>query len=85
MLNDTEITLVEGVYLAISYGELPDEVELQIQHYIYKHNFEQYVYLQWLINRWSFLKRDEHHMPLRTTKLNNYGESHNSIVKKQTL
>ena len=44
MLNDTKITLVEGVYLATSYGELPDEVALQIHHYIYISTILNHIY-----------------------------------------
>ena len=72
MLNDSEITLVESIYLVLDRDILTSEIALQIQDYVYKHNFEQHVYLQWLINRWSFLKRDKHHLPLRTININNH-------------
>ena len=84
MLNDSEITMVEGIYLVLSDGELTSEIALQIQKYVYKHNFEQHIYLQWLINRWTFKKRDKHHLPLRRLKLNEYVECeyiHQPIVK----
>ena len=82
MLNESEITLVESVYLVLDREVLTSEIALQIQDYVYKHNFEQHVYLQWLINRWSVLKRDKHHLPLRRLNLNEYVESH-PIVKLQ--
>ena len=82
MLNESEITLVESVYLVLDRDVLTSEIVLQIQDYVYKHNFEQHVYLQWLINRWSVLKRDKHHLPLRRLNLNKYVESH-PIVKLQ--
>ena len=80
MLNDSEITVVESIYLVLDRDILTSEIALQIQDYVYKHNFEQHVYLQWLINRWSFLKRDKHHLPLRRLNLNKYVELH-PIVK----
>ena len=87
MLNESEITLVESVYLALDLDVLTSEIALQIQDYVYKHNFEQHVYLlQWLINRWSFLKRDKHHLPLRTINLNKYVECihiHHPIIQIQ--
>ena len=64
MLTYDQITLVEGVYLALSNEGISDELAMKIQNYIYEHNFEQYVYLRWLISRWSFLKKDKHHLQL---------------------
>jgi len=82
MLNDSEITLVESIYLVLEGDILTDEMQLLLNDYVYRHNFEQHVYLQWLINRWSFLKRDKHHFPLRRLNLNKYVELH-PIVKLQ--
>ena len=65
MLTYDEITLVEGVYLAIESGGISDEFTLELRNYIHKQNYEQHIYLQWLINRWSFIKIDKDHMPLR--------------------
>ena len=82
MLNDSEITLVESIYLVLEGDILTDEMQLLLKDYVYRHNFEQHVYQQWLINRWSVLKRDKHHLPLRRLNLNKYVESH-PIVKLQ--
>ena len=65
MLTYDEITLVEGVYLAIESGGISDEFAIELRDYIYKQNYEQYIYLQWLTNRWSFLKHNKDHMPER--------------------
>ena len=64
MLTYDQVTLIEGVYLAISNEGISAEIATKLQNYIYEENFEQYVYLHWLIIRWSIIKKDKHHMPL---------------------
>ena len=69
MLTYDQVTIVEGIYLAIESGGISNEFAIELRNYIHKQNYEQHIYLQWLFNRWSFIKLDMDHMPMRNLSL----------------
>ena len=68
MLTDTEITETESVFLALDSGDLTDEIIFKLREYIYNKYFEQHCYLDWLLDRWTILRKHRHQLPKRTIK-----------------
>ena len=66
MLTDTQITETEAVFFALDSGDLTHETIFELREYIYNNNFEQHCYLQWLLIRWTILRKNKHHLPTRT-------------------
>ena len=65
MLTQQQITEVEIVYIARRTGIVNEELFAFIIHRFYDTNFEQFVYLQWLMERWVILRKHYHHLPTR--------------------
>ena len=65
MLTQQQFTEVEIVYIARHTGTVNDELFAFIIHRLYETNFEQFVYLQWLMERWVVLRKRYHHLPTR--------------------
>ena len=65
MLTDTEITMAEAIYLAIDSNKLPPDLCQNLVNNMYSHSKECYIYLIWLLNRWSILKKGKYHLPTR--------------------
>ena len=67
-MKDEEIDTAEHLYVWISNGYLNGKVANDIVRILEK--TECGVYLEWLLNRWSMLRRDKNHLPKRITKKN---------------
>jgi pantothenate kinase len=65
-MTDEEITLCEVLYLCID-GKLID-YNLICLFYDKVKNTEMDAYVDWLVNRWSILRKDENHLPKRFEK-----------------
>ena len=68
MLTDTDIIITESVFLALDSGDLTDEIIFKLREYIYNKYFEQHCYLDWLLDRWTILRKHRHQLPKRTIK-----------------
>ena len=44
----------------------------KLREYIYNNNFEQHCYLDWLLDRWTILRKHRHQLPKRTIKHDAY-------------
>jgi hypothetical protein len=65
MLTLNQITEVEGVYLAITSCGIRNELTIAFIEHFYKHNLYQFIYLKWLLQRWTLIKKHKHHLPKR--------------------
>ena len=65
-MTDEEITLCEVLYLCID-GQLIDDNLIRLFYDKIK-NTEMDAYVNWLINRWPMLRKDEKHLPKRFEK-----------------
>jgi hypothetical protein len=65
MLTQTQITEVEIVYIARHTGTINGELFAFIVKRFYETNFEPFVYLQWLMERWVVLRKHDRHLPTR--------------------
>ena len=65
-MTDEEITLCEVLYLCID-GKLIDDNLIRLFYDKIK-NTEMDAYVNWLINRWPMLRKDEKHLPKRFEK-----------------
>ena len=64
MLTDKQITLVEGVFLAIDSTKIDYLIDEMIENVFIISN-EQGNYLLWLMDRWVYLRNNKHHLPKR--------------------
>ena len=67
MLSDDKITETESKYLAIDSGDMTAELVNEIRNYIYLNKFEQHCYLEWLLVRWTNIRKNKTQLPTRTT------------------
>ena len=67
MITQQQITEVEIVYIARHTGVVNDDFLSFIITRFYETNYEQFVYLQWLMERWVVLRKHYHHLPTRIT------------------
>ena len=68
MLNDAQITEVEGVFLAIDSKKINDDLAFAFIDHFYDINLEQRIYLLWLLNRWVLLRKEKNHLPKRFSR-----------------
>ena len=74
MLNDYELTMVEGVFVAIDSNQLSESYCYELINYFLTKMKEAYKYLWWLLNRWTLLRLSKYHLPKIIThhiRLNN--------------
>lgn len=64
MLTDKQITLVEGVFLAIDSKKIDYLIDEMIEN-VFMISNEQGNYLLWLMERWVYLRNNKHHLPKR--------------------
>ena len=67
-MKDEEIDTAEYLYVWISRNYLNETVAKDILRILQKS--ECGIYLNWLLKRWSRLRRDKNHLPKRITKKN---------------
>ena len=80
MLDNNTITLTEAIFLVIDSDYVNSFVVNMIKEHIYKENFEQHCYLDWLLNRWIHIRTHKYDLPRRTTVLKKKKEYHINII-----
>ena len=66
MLTKLELNICEGVYLCVNNPSINYEIKNQLIKTVYNlQNKEAYIYLQWLIYRWSIIKPINQLLPRR--------------------
>ena len=66
-MTDEEMTMCEALYFCID-RKLIDEHMINLFYDKIK-NTEMDVYVNWLVNRWPMLRKDENHLPKRFEKI----------------
>ena len=79
MLDNNTITLTEAICLVIDSDHVNNFVVNMIREHIYKDNFEQHCYLDWLLNRWIHIRTHKYDLPRRTTELKKKRDYHINI------
>ena len=79
MLDNNIITLTEAIFLVIDSDYVNSFVVNMIKEHIYKENFEQHCYLDWLLNRWIHIRTHKYDLPRRTTVLKKKRDYHINI------
>ena len=69
MLDNNTITLTEAIFLVLDSDYVNNFVVNMIKEHIYKENFEQHCYLDWLLNRWIHIRTHKYDLPRRKTEL----------------
>ena len=72
MLTNTQITETEAVFVALDSGDMTDNLVFEIREHVYYKSFEQHCYLQWLLDRWTILRKHAHHLPTRAVNMDTY-------------
>jgi hypothetical protein len=59
MLTKLELNICEAVYLCLHYETIKPEIQNQLIKTVYNlPNKEAYIYLHWLLYRWSIIRGD---------------------------
>ena len=64
-LNSIQIAETEAIFLCIDWKVITDQQAEIAMIDIKKKSWEQYVYLEWLLLRWSVLRKDYKHLPAK--------------------
>ena len=70
MLTNKQINETETIYQIIDSGKIYDDLINQIRKLLHNEYFGQSVYLEWLLFRWTILRKDKQHLPKRHVSLN---------------
>ena len=68
MLNDCETTEIECIFMLIDCGFIPPFTCVRFIEWLKKNDIERFAYLNWLLVRWTVLRRDKNHLPQRMLK-----------------
>ena len=68
MLNDCETAEIECIFMLIDCGFIPSFTTLRFLEWLKKNDIERFAYLNWLLVRWTMLRRDKTHLPQRMLK-----------------
>ena len=63
-LSNIEIVEAEALFLCIDWGVISEEQGKNIMTNMKQRSFEQYAYLEWLLLRWTLLRRITNIYPL---------------------
>ena len=65
MLTQKQITEVEAIFIARDYNCISDDIFVNSIEHFYKINLYQFMYLKWLITRWTIIRKQRYQMPTR--------------------
>ena len=65
MLTTKELDEIETVFIIIDRNYVSPELANSLVEYFHDENYEQFVYLQWLLCRWVRLRSNLDHLPKR--------------------
>ena len=68
MLNESEITETEAIFLTLDSGKCIDEHCNELIEHVMK-SFDMYCYLKWLLFRWVHIRNNKDHLPKRRVSL----------------
>ena len=69
MPDNNTIALTEAIYITLDSGYVNNIVANTIRENVYINNFEQHCYLEWLLNRWTLLRKYKYDLPKRKNDL----------------
>ena len=64
-LSNIEIIEAEAIFLCIDWKVISEEKAEKAMTDMKKRSWEQYVYLEWLIYRWSKIRKHHKHLPAK--------------------
>ena len=64
-LTNTQITIVEALYLCVIKKGLKPYTEYILIDRLYREHQNMYIYFDWLMYRWQYLKQSEYELPAR--------------------
>ena len=68
MLSDFKTAHTECLFLLIDNDIIVDNMFEQLMNNLMKNEYECYVYLNWLLTRWVFLRKNKFHIPEKKKK-----------------
>ena len=74
-LSEKDIDEIHIIFTIIDRALISDEVSIKILTYYHEKEHEHYIYLEWLLLRWVFLRTNANHLPQRIKpilNINNY-------------
>ena len=74
-LSEKDIDEIHLIFTIIDRALINDEMSIKIITHYYENEYEHYIYLEWLLLRWVFLRTNANHLPKRikpVLNINNY-------------
>ena len=74
-LSEKDIDEIHIIFTIIDRALINDEMSIKIITHYYENEYEHYIYLEWLLLRWVFLRTNRNHLPKRikpVLNINNY-------------
>ena len=65
VLNHCEIVETECIFTLIDHGVISAEVCSMFMQHAFYYDYDKYVYLDWLLNRWDYLRTSRWQLPER--------------------
>ena len=72
MLNQNQITEVEAIYIIMTSDGVNIGLCVSFVEHFYATNLEQFIYLTWLLQRWTFIRKHHGEMPTRIIHIYNH-------------
>ena len=64
-LSEKDIDEIHIIFTIIDRALINDEMSIKIITHYYENEYEPYIYLEWLLLRWVFLRTSRNHLPKR--------------------
>ena len=74
-LSEKDIDEIHLIFTIIDRALINDEMSIKIITHYYEHEYEHYIYLEWLLLRWVALRSSRNLLPKRikpVLNINNY-------------
>ena len=74
-LSEKDIDEIHIIFTIIDRALINDEMSIKIITHYHENEYEHYIYLEWLLLRWVFLRTSRTHLPKRikpVLSINNY-------------
>ena len=72
MITQNQITEVEAAYIIMTSDGVNIGLCISFVEHFYATNLEQFIYLTWLLQRWTFIRKHHGQMPTRIILIYNH-------------
>jgi len=85
MLSDIKIVQCESLFILIDNGLIREDLINKLMYNLFNHEYECYVYIMWLLTRWTILRKHRFQLPSHKKKDVYCTNCSFSILKQQNF